>query len=197
MNSPHSYVGLVKKGDTMNNEIIVGFDDDKNNDLFIDLVKIDKVPNCISFEMKGQIDTYNSHWFQKKVQMAISAGYTNLIFVCYGVHYMSSTAIGSFTAIFKAISPANGNMAMIGVIPRVMDVFKILGFEQFFFFGQYREDALTYFETKLDKKNQIYPRVFACPICEKKLKAVKAGKYRCPSCKTILGLDNKGQVFLA
>ena len=180
----------------MNNDIIVGFDDEKNNDLFIDLVKIEKIPKCISFEMKGQIDTYNSHWFQKKVNMAINAGFTNLIFICYGISYMSSTAVGSFAAVFKTLGPMSGNMAMIGINQRVMDVFKILGFEQFFFFGQYREDAITYFETKLNKKNSVYPRVFACPICDKKLKAIKEGKYRCPSCKSILGLDSKGQVLL-
>jgi len=180
----------------MNKDIIIGFDDEKNNDLFIDLVKIDKVPKCISFEMKGQIDTYNSSWFQKKVQMAINAGYTNIIFVCYGVSYMSSTGVGACAAIYKSLGTLNGNMAMVGVCPRVMDIFKILGFEQFFFFGQYREDAITYFEAKLNTKNSIYPRVFACPICDKKLKAIKAGKYRCPSCKTILALDPKGQVLL-
>jgi anti-anti-sigma factor len=180
----------------INNELVRGFDDELNNDCSITLVKIDKIPNCISFELKGQIDTYNSNWFSKKVQMATNCGYRNFIFVCYGISYMSSTGVGAFAGFFKSLGTMNGNIAMIGIQPRVMDVFKILGFEQFFFFGQHREDAISYLDAKLNIKSSIYPKVFSCPICDKKLKAVKAGKYRCPSCKTIIALDLKGQIFI-
>ncbi|MCP4178729.1 MAG: anti-sigma F factor antagonist, partial [bacterium] len=45
-------------------------------------------------------------------------------------------------------------------------------------------------------KSDIFPKIFRCPICSKKLKASKAGRFRCSECKTILAIDNSGQVFL-
>ncbi|MDX9958981.1 MAG: anti-sigma F factor antagonist, partial [Spirochaetia bacterium] len=41
-----------------------------------------------------------------------------------------------------------------------------------------------------------FPKIFSCPICNKKLKAAKPGRFRCSECKTILAIDNSGQVFL-
>ncbi|MFQ3547304.1 MAG: anti-sigma F factor antagonist, partial [Termitinemataceae bacterium] len=46
------------------------------------------------------------------------------------------------------------------------------------------------------EKATVFPKIFSCPICSKKLKAVKSGRFRCSECKTILAIDNAGQVFL-
>jgi ribosomal protein L37AE/L43A len=46
------------------------------------------------------------------------------------------------------------------------------------------------------KSSDVFPKIFQCPICSKKLKATKSGRFRCSECKTILAIDNSGQVFL-
>jgi tRNA(Ile2) C34 agmatinyltransferase TiaS len=42
----------------------------------------------------------------------------------------------------------------------------------------------------------LFPRVFPCPICEVKLRAGRAGRYRCSHCRTILALADTGAVDL-
>ena len=85
----------------MNNDMIPGFDDEKDDSLKIRLQKIDSVDKCLVFYLAGYIDTYNSNYFQKRVNKGVEAGYVRLIFHCGGLNYVSSTGIGSFTAFLK------------------------------------------------------------------------------------------------
>ena len=79
-----------------NNEIVPGFDDEKDDSLKIRLQKFDGVDNCLALYLTGYIDTYNSNYFQKRVNKSIEAGFIKLIFHCGGLNYVSSTGIGSW-----------------------------------------------------------------------------------------------------
>ncbi len=35
-----------------------------------------------------------------------------------------------------------------------------------------------------------------CPMCQRPLKIVAAGRHRCPNCRTAPGFDDAGRVFL-
>jgi anti-sigma B factor antagonist len=179
----------------MNNLIIPGFDDERNEQITITLKKVDSVPNCIVFELKGHVDTYNSPFFQRQVQKAINADFINLIFNANGLNYLSSTGIGCFTAFLKAVKPKDGNVVFFGMPDKVMEIFKLLGFEQFFSFSRDIEDSIRFLKAK-SNKSTLFPKVFECPVCDKKLKANKGGKYRCPNCKTVLAVSDKGEIFL-
>ena len=50
-----------------NNDIIAGFDDEKDDSLKIRLQKVDGLDKCVVVFLNGYIDTYNSAFFQKKV----------------------------------------------------------------------------------------------------------------------------------
>ena len=43
----------------------------------------------------------------------------------------------------------------------------------------------------------VFPLVFECPHCAKKLKALKPGKYRCSGCSGIIKVDELGVVAAA
>ena len=61
----------------------------------------------------------------------------------------------------------------------------------------YYDESIDFFRAgSPTEKANLFPKIFSCPICSKKLKAVKAGRFRCSECKTILAIDNAGQVFL-
>jgi predicted RNA-binding Zn-ribbon protein involved in translation (DUF1610 family) len=45
------------------------------------------------------------------------------------------------------------------------------------------------------EKPAVFPRVFSCPACNKKLKAEKPGQFRCPECKNILVINDAGKVY--
>jgi anti-anti-sigma factor len=180
-----------------NNEIVPGFDEEKDESLKIRLQKIDSVEGCLVLYLTGYIDTYNSNFFQKRVNRAVEAGYTKLIFHCSGLNYVSSTGIGSFTAFLKAVKPRGGDLVLLEIQPKVYEVFQLLGFSQFFNIKDNLDEAVEFFKRGgVATESEVFPKIFKCPICSKKLKATKAGRFRCSECKTILAIDNSGQVFL-
>ncbi|RKX86813.1 MAG: anti-sigma F factor antagonist [Spirochaetes bacterium] len=181
----------------MNNNIVPGFDDEKDDSLKIRLQKIDDIDGCLVMYLSGYIDTYNSNYFQKRVAKAIEAGFIRLIFHCGSLNYVSSTGIGSFTAFLKAVKPRGGDLVLLEIQPKVYEVFQLLGFSQFFNIKENLEEAVQFFSQKKEAGHEgPFPKIFKCPICGKKLKATKAGRFRCSECKTILVIDNAGQVFL-
>jgi anti-anti-sigma factor len=180
-----------------NNDIVSGFDDEKDESLKIKLQKVDDVEGCLVLYLSGYIDTYNSNYFQKRISRAIENGFVRLIFQCNGLNYVSSTGIGSFTAFLKAVKPRGGDLVLLEIQPKVYEVFQLLGFSQFFNIRDTLEDSVSFFRTGSSAEQiALFPKVFACPICSKKLRAVKPGRFRCSECKTILAIDNAGQVFL-
>lgn len=180
-----------------NNEIVPGFDEEKDESLKIKLQKIDSADGCLILFLTGYIDTYNSNFFQKRVNRAIESGFIRLVFHCSGLNYVSSTGIGSFTAFLKAVKPRGGDLVLLEIQPKVYEVFQLLGFSQFFNIKDNLDEAVEFFSkggTKVE--SDVFPKIFKCPICSKKLKATKPGRFRCSECKTILAIDSAGQVFL-
>ncbi|MFW5738304.1 MAG: anti-sigma F factor antagonist, partial [Spirochaetota bacterium] len=57
-----------------NNDIVAGFDEEKDDSLKIKLQQIDNVEGGLVLFLTGYIDTYNSNFFQKRVNRAIEAG---------------------------------------------------------------------------------------------------------------------------
>jgi anti-anti-sigma factor len=179
-----------------NNDIVPAFDDERDESLKIRLEKVNDVEGCLILFLNGYIDTYNSNYFQKKVIRAIEHGFIRLIFHCNGLNYVSSTGIGSFTAFLKTVKPRGGDLVLLEIQPKVYEVFQLLGFSQFFNIKDELEDAVKIFRGRGKDSVASFPKIFACPICSKKLKAVKPGRFRCSECKTILAIDTAGQVFL-
>ncbi|TVQ99530.1 MAG: anti-sigma factor antagonist [Spirochaetaceae bacterium] len=180
-----------------NNEIVSGFDEEKDESLKIRLQKVDSVESCLILYLTGYIDTYNSNFFQKRVTRAVESGFTRLIFHCGGLNYVSSTGIGSFTAFLKSVKPRGGDLVLLEIQPKVYEVFQLLGFSQFFNIKDNLDEAVEFFKKGgATVESDVFPKIFKCPICSKKLKATRAGRFRCSECKTILAIDNSGQVFL-
>jgi anti-anti-sigma factor len=180
-----------------NNDIVPGFDDEKDDSLNIRLDKVNEVNGCLVLYLTGYIDTYNSNFFQKRVTKAVEQGFTRLIFNCSGLNYVSSTGIGSFTAFLKSVKPKGGDVVLLDIQPKVYEVFQLLGFSQFFNIKDNLQEAKEFFKTEgKTGGTDVFPKIFKCPICSKKLKATKPGRFRCSECKTILAIDNSGQVFL-
>jgi anti-anti-sigma factor len=165
--------------------------------LELQMDKVDAIPGCAVVSMKGYIDTYNAPHFQRQVDKAIQAGYFRLIFDFSGITYISSTGIGSFTHFLKELRPAGGDLVLVGMGSRVFEVFQLLGFATFFHVENSLAEAVEVL--KIQSKAEAerpFPRIFSCPICGKKLKTFKAGRFRCAGCKTILIIDESARVSL-
>ncbi|MBR1402990.1 MAG: anti-sigma factor antagonist [Treponema sp.] len=179
-----------------NNDIVPGFNDEKDDSLKINIEKVAEVENGLVIYLNGYIDTYNSSFFQKRISKAVEAGFVNLIFNCSALNYVSSTGIGSFTAFLKMIKPQGGDIVLLEIQPKVYEVFQLLGFSQFFNIKDSMPDAIQFFQQGAPVSESIFPKIFSCPVCSKRLKATRAGRFRCSECKSILAIDQHGQVFL-
>jgi len=181
----------------VNNDIIPQFENETNENLTITFQNVPGVEGCIVVVLSGYIDTYNSNFFQKQVQQAIKAGFIRLIFNCGGLNYVSSTGIGSFTVFLKTVKPLDGDVVLLNIQPKVYEVFQLLGFSQFFTLKDSLDSAISFFGgDPVEQKSAVFPKMFSCPVCPHKLKADKAGRFRCPGCKTIVAIDHDGIVSL-
>mgnify|MGYP000885595472 CR=1 FL=1 len=144
--------------------------------------------------MTGELNTYNSDFFQKRVAVLEKLNMKNYVFNLGALTYVSSTGIGSFIQILNSlkrkIPPAE--MVLCGIKPKIYEVFQLLGFSTFFNKFDNVDSALQHF--KVDEK-PTFPAILACPSCSHKLKAMKSGKFRCPRCKTIVVIDSEGKIF--
>lgn len=181
----------------MNDDIVAGFDDGKDDSLKVRLQKIEDVCGCLVLSLTGSIDTYNAAAFHKRVDRAVDAGYTRLVFILDGLSYLSSSGIGAFTHLLRTVKARGGDLVLLGIRPQVYEVFRLLGFSQYFTIEENLDEAIASFSRGgAGGAGAVFPRTFACPICSRRLKAAKAGRFRCPECRTILVLDEAGAVGL-
>ncbi|MBP5252041.1 MAG: anti-sigma F factor antagonist, partial [Treponema sp.] len=59
-------------------------------------------------------------------------------------------------------------------------------------------DAIASFNKSSDSSDHlsVFPKAVSCPVCSRKLKATKSGRFRCSDCKSIIAIDQTGHVFL-
>ena len=73
-----------------NNNLVPGFNDEKDDSLKISLEKIEGIDKAVLVILNGYIDTYNSVYFQKQVNKIVAANFVNIIFNCSNLNYVSS-----------------------------------------------------------------------------------------------------------
>jgi anti-anti-sigma factor len=174
------------------NEIIHGFDDEKNDSLKVSLkIPGDGVaPDTIRVVPTGMIDTYNCPFWTRQMGLVMKKTEFRKIWVdCSGVNYMSSVGIGSFTGFLKELRTQGKELIVSSIQPRVMEVFQLLGFGQFLDIQESEEAAIR----KLNKVDASpFPVVKKCPICNRKFSLTKAGRFRCGGtvgCGTVLNVS--------
>lgn len=178
----------------MNNDIVAGFDDDTEASLKMKLERIEQVPNCLAIHLSGYIDAYNHHFFQKQAARAIDAGFTRLILDMSGISFIGSTGVGGLVNLMKTLRTNAGDLVLQHVQAKVYEVFQLLGFSRFFAVSNGLDESLAVFMQK--PASAVFPRVFTCPVCDVKLRAPRAGRFRCSNCRTILALAETGAVDL-
>lgn len=176
----------------LHEDLIKGFFDERDDSIKIDLEKVEDV---LVIKLAGYIDTYNSNFFMKQMNKVLENGFYKIVFDCANISYISSTGIGSFTAVLKIAKARGGELAFYGMLPKVYEIFSLLGFSQFFRIVETKEDAIAYVNGN-NKVDFTEPYITQCPVCQKRLMAKKPGRFRCPGCKTIVSINNQKQIAL-
>lgn len=168
----------------------------RNEDLRITLQAAPHNVNCFVIVLSGNINTHNSSYFHDEIAKLIDAGYTRLLFHCGALVNVSSSGIGSFAALFKAVKTKGGDMALVELLPAARDVFQLLGFGDAFPIKESLSEGFTLFQKGEHKIGTVFPVAFTCPVCSAGLRADKAGRFRCETCKAVITLDQWGLVSL-
>lgn len=179
-----------------NNSLVPGFDKETDDYLKISLKKLPNVQNGCLITLSGYIDTYNSTFFQSQITKVVSEGYFNLVFNCAALSYISSTGLGSFTNLLKMVRISSGDIVFAEVQPKVLEVFQLLGFSQFFGIKNTTEEAVAVFTHEAVSMNGIFPKILSCPSCGKNVRATRAGKFRCLGCKSVVTITEAGSIVL-
>lgn len=85
----------------------------------------------VYMQLRGQMDTNNSHHVVHAFNNLVESGFTRVILDMSGVPYASSTGIGALTHLLKAISTKKGKLVLINLVPGVYNVIQLLGFTSF------------------------------------------------------------------
>ncbi len=153
------------------------------------------IEDAVIIVISGLIDTYNSDFFRIQATKVVEAGYRHIIINASAATFMSSTGIGAFTALLKHLRQRQGSMIIYAMPPRIYEVFQLLGFTSFFQFCDTRDEALERLESQ-PAEEKVFPRLFSCPVCQRRLKASRSGRFRCASCRVILAVNPEGDVQL-
>ena len=78
------------------------------------------------------LDTHTAPQFEEAIQAEINAGHRNVIVNCEKLTYISSAGLGVFMSFIEELREAGGDIKICGVIPKVLQVFEILGFQTLF-----------------------------------------------------------------
>lgn len=152
--------------------------------------EIEGVPGGLLLTLKGELNTYNTPDLQKQVSEAIRSGFVRIVFDCEQVPYMASLPIGYLVSLVKELGARGGGFVLVKVAERVLEILQVLGLASWLARAQTTEEA---FALLAPEGGGPFPKIFDCPICHKKLRVVKQGRYRCRECKTVVVVESSGR----
>ncbi|HSV56731.1 MAG TPA: STAS domain-containing protein [Magnetospirillaceae bacterium] len=191
MNDIHGRPAVFPSGTPVNQdaEIVPGFNSETDDTLRLEIERMAGVERGAVIRMTGYLDGFNVGFFSKRVEKAIDRGFLYLSFDLEKVSYISSRGIGAFTSFLMQLKERGGGLHLYGAQAKVLDIFRILGFLDYFNIGKTREEAAAVFR---GASAAVFPLRIPCPVCGKSLRAPKAGKGYCPGCKCLLTIDRHG-----
>lgn len=78
--------------------------------------------------LDGFLDAHTAPQFEAALQEKVDAGQVRLIVDCSKLTYISSAGLGVFMGFIEEIRERGGDIKICGLIPKVAQVFDILGF---------------------------------------------------------------------
>jgi anti-sigma B factor antagonist len=91
------------------------------------------IENGISvLTLDGFLDAHTAPHFEQAIQREMEAARFRIVVDCAGLTYISSAGLGVFMSFIEEIREAGGDIRICAVIPKVKQVFDILGFTTLF-----------------------------------------------------------------
>ncbi len=87
---------------------------------------------AVVLALDGYLDAHTAPQFEKAIQDEHSAGRNRLVVDCAKLTYISSAGLGVFMSFIEEIRAAGGDVKLAGIVPKVYQVFEVLGFPALF-----------------------------------------------------------------
>ncbi len=82
--------------------------------------------------LDGFLDAHTAPAFEEAIEKEVSAGHNRIVVDCARLAYISSAGLGVFMTFIEEVREAGGDIKICAVIPKVGQVFEILGFNSLF-----------------------------------------------------------------
>lgn len=82
--------------------------------------------------LEGYLDAHTAPQFERAIETEFSAGHLRLIADCARLDYISSAGLGVFMSFIEDIRAAGGDIKLCSIVPKVYQVFDVLGFPELF-----------------------------------------------------------------
>ncbi|HSR68445.1 MAG TPA: STAS domain-containing protein [Acidobacteriota bacterium] len=97
-------------------------------------------------QVEGYLDAHTAPDFEKALEDEIAKGKYKIIVDCRKLDYISSAGLGVFMGFVEEVRDQSGDIKICGLIPKVRQVFELLGFQQLYHIEDDRQAALKKFQ---------------------------------------------------
>ncbi len=88
--------------------------------------------SVVVLALDGYLDAHTAPQFEKAIQEEHTAGRNQIAVDCAKLTYISSAGLGVFMSFIEEIRAASGDVKLAGIVPKVYQVFEVLGFPALF-----------------------------------------------------------------
>jgi anti-sigma B factor antagonist len=92
--------------------------------------------------VEGFLDAHTAPRFEQAIQSAIDAGRVRLVVDCPQLTYISSAGLGVFMGFIEEVREKGGDIKISGLVPKVRQIFDLLGFHAVYELVEDRAAAL-------------------------------------------------------
>lgn len=82
--------------------------------------------------LDGFLDAHTAPAFEKAIQEHLDEGRNRIVVSCEKLTYISSAGLGVFMSFVEEVREAGGDIKICAIVPKVRQVFDILGFPDLF-----------------------------------------------------------------
>jgi anti-sigma B factor antagonist len=95
--------------------------------------------------LEGHLDAHTAPQFEEAIQSEIDAGHVRLIVDGTHLKYISSAGLGVFMSFIEEVREKGGDIKICSLVPKVRQIFEILGFQAIYDMVDSRAAALQRF----------------------------------------------------
>jgi anti-sigma B factor antagonist len=82
--------------------------------------------------LDGYLDAHTAPQFERAIETEFSGGHIRIVADCAKLDYISSAGLGVFMSFIEDIRAAGGDIKLCAIVPKVYQVFDVLGFPELF-----------------------------------------------------------------